>query len=395
MVVFVSQGIISGNDRDFLSERINETLDEQYSRNLSRYIRDGLAAKAANGHAIGRAPLGYRQEKHDSGRGAWLIPDDEKMPTLIHLLREYSTGSHSFRILAQVLNAKGYLTSDDRPFTESSISTVLNNRFYCGKVVYHRGKPDDEMIEGVHEVPGEVRELWAKCQEVSHDKRRPGQPSPMQKQQRAYPLTGVLICDGCGAPFHGITNHSKQIKTRRMAHSWHRCPMRPRSVDAKRVESDFADKVLRCIEFNEGWRDAVLKALTNEGPKPDHRLDKRRIEGAISNLRKQHFWGAISDQVFKTEHEVLRRQLRTLTPPATPKMLPNLDRAAELLRDLPALWHHPGVSPEQRREMAREIFQEIRMREGRLVAVTPNPSYAPLFAYSLANLTDVGGACSS
>jgi hypothetical protein len=29
-VIFVSQGIISGSDRDFLSERINETLDEQY-----------------------------------------------------------------------------------------------------------------------------------------------------------------------------------------------------------------------------------------------------------------------------------------------------------------------------------------------------------------------------
>lgn len=38
VVVFVSQGIISGSDRDFLSERINETLDEQYSRNLSRYV---------------------------------------------------------------------------------------------------------------------------------------------------------------------------------------------------------------------------------------------------------------------------------------------------------------------------------------------------------------------
>ncbi len=35
-VIFVSQGIISGSDRDFLSERINETLDGAYSRNLSR-----------------------------------------------------------------------------------------------------------------------------------------------------------------------------------------------------------------------------------------------------------------------------------------------------------------------------------------------------------------------
>ena len=44
-VVFVSQGIISGSDRDFLSERINETLDEQYSRNLSRYVSSGLAPR--------------------------------------------------------------------------------------------------------------------------------------------------------------------------------------------------------------------------------------------------------------------------------------------------------------------------------------------------------------
>ena len=55
-VVFVSQGIISGSDRDFLSERINETLDEQYSRNLSRYVRAGLAEKFAHGRAIGGPP---------------------------------------------------------------------------------------------------------------------------------------------------------------------------------------------------------------------------------------------------------------------------------------------------------------------------------------------------
>lgn len=85
------------------------------------------------------------------------------------------------------------------------------------------------------------------------------------------------------------------------------------------VESDFADKVLRCIEFDDGWREAVLKVLINEGAEPDHSLDKRRIEGAISNLRKQHLWGAISDEGFKTEHQVLQRQLRTLTPPATPR----------------------------------------------------------------------------
>lgn len=153
VVVFVSQGIISGSDRDFLSERINETLDEQYSRNLSRYVSAGLAQKASLGHAIGHAPLGYRQEKHASGRGAWVVPDGGAMPALTHLLKGYASGDLSFRTLAQDLNAKGYLTSDGRPFTESSISTVLNNRFYDGKAVYHRGRADEEVRDGVHQIP--------------------------------------------------------------------------------------------------------------------------------------------------------------------------------------------------------------------------------------------------
>ncbi len=120
---------------DFLNERINETIDEQYSRNLSRYIQSGLALKASQGYAIGSAPLGYRTEKHASGRGAWMVPDETTMPALIHLLEGYASGQLSYRALAQDLNVKGYLTSDGQPFTESSISTVLNNRFYAGEVV--------------------------------------------------------------------------------------------------------------------------------------------------------------------------------------------------------------------------------------------------------------------
>ena len=71
-----------------------------------------------------------------------------------------------------------------------------------------------------------------------------------------------------------------------------------------------------------------------------------------------------------------------------------MDRAAQLLQDLPALWRHPGVTPEQRRELAREVFQEIRLREGELVAVKPRPTYQPLFAYSIWRQKVAGGDCS-
>ncbi len=53
--------------------------------------------------------------------------------------------------------------------------------------------------------------------------------------------------------------------------------------------------------------------------------------------------------------------------------------------DLPALWDHPGVTQQQRRDLAREVFDEIRLRDGKLVAVKPQPEYAPLIAYSIWN----------
>ncbi len=74
---------------------------------------------------------------------------------------------------------------------------------------------------------------------------------------------------------------------------------------------------------------------------------------------------------------------------------PDLERAAQLLRNLPTLWQHAGVTPEQRRELVREVFHEIRLREGQLSAVEPRPQYAPLFAYSLWREHQVvGGVCS-
>ena len=188
VVVFVSQGIISGSERDFINERIKETLDEAYSRNLSRFVTAGFAEKAGQGHAIGKLPLGYRNEKAPSGRGARTIPDQKSIPVLLAILGGYASGKHSFRSLAQELNAQDLRTASGKPFTESSISTTLNNRFYEGKVVYHPGRGDETVIEGAHEVPEEVRKLWLRCQEMRRSRKEPGQPSPAARPQRIYPL---------------------------------------------------------------------------------------------------------------------------------------------------------------------------------------------------------------
>ena len=176
-----------------------------------------------------------------------------------------------------------------------------------------------------------------------------------------------------------------------MNHSWRRCTMRPQSVAAPRIEEEFAQGVLGCVALDDGCRQAVLRALAKEGPLPDHSLEMGRIDGALANLRKQHLWGAVSDEEFQAEHPGLKRQRSALESRPSSPGTPDLERAVQLLRDLPALWQHPGVTPEQRRELVREVFEEIRLREGGLSAVQPRSQYAPLFAYSLSRQHQVVG----
>ena len=113
-----------------------------------------------------------------------MVPDETTMPALTYLLGSYESGKFSYRTLAQDLNAKGYLTADGKPFTEGSISTVLDNRFYDGKVIYYPGQPDEEIREGVHEVPDEVKRLWRQCQQIKSERSEPGWYSPPVREHR-------------------------------------------------------------------------------------------------------------------------------------------------------------------------------------------------------------------
>ena len=134
-------------------------------------------------------------------------------------------------------------------------------------------------------MPEEIKELWEQCQDIRRDKTAPGRSSPPSRQQRIYPLSGVLTCDGCGMPFHGIGLNQNGSVSLRMALSWHRCDIRPQSVSHPHVEQEFSQRVLGCITLDDGWRSAVLRAMSNESPEPDLSLDIRRLDSALANLR--------------------------------------------------------------------------------------------------------------
>jgi DNA invertase Pin-like site-specific DNA recombinase len=351
IVVFVSQSIISGTDRDFLAERINETLDEQYSRNLSRYVGAGMAEKAAQGLANGKPPLGYRSEKLASGKRERKVPDSQTLPVLLELLHGYATGRYSYWSLAAYLNAQGYRARLGQPFSEGSIRAVLDNRFYEGKVVYHPGRSDEEVRDGTHEVPQEVKDLWLRCQEVRSRRSTPWSRYP-KSAPRVYLFSGVLTCDACGSRYKGQAIVRRPHFFQRLSHQRQACPVRPQSLGMKVVTSQFAERVLPYLRFDADFTALVTKALAHGGQQTSSSIQDQmqRLERALDQLRKQHQWGDLPDEDYIGERDSLRRQLQALKASVPVAHIPNLRRVAELLNDMPALWQHPGVEDRQRQE---------------------------------------------
>ena len=387
-VVFVSQGIISGSDRDFLNERINETLDEQYSRNLSRYVSAGLVEKAAHGFAVGPPPLGYKSERLPGRKGERKVPDSKTMPALVLLLSDYATGNFSFRDVADQLNAQNYRTRTGRPFTGASIRDVLDNRFYEGKVVYHQGHSDEVVVGGAHEAPSEVKELWMQCQETKFLRRNTAAGHP-RGQERHFPFARVLRCQRCGNPYYGETVHSGEKEDLRLSHerrgSGRHCDARPRSRSVQALMDQMAQRVMPYLKLDTAWRARVLDVFSVDEPKQQDQSQQDRLQRALDNLRKQHKWGDISDQEYRRERDPLMRQLELANRPHVLTEMPNLERAASLLEDLPSLWQHSGVTHEQRETLVREVFRRITIEGKEFVSVEPQPAYVPLFATIVAD----------
>ena len=383
-VVFVSQGIISGSDRDFLAERINETMDEGYSRNLSRYITEGLEGKANSGLHVGPAPLGYKSML-ENGRERKVV-DPETMPTLLMALRQYATGLSSLNEVAIKLNSNGYRTNDGNRFTAHSIKDILHNRFYEGKVVFHRGTPEIKVIDGIHEVPPEVKELWLKCQQVRQERRVGtrsigGQP---RKGDRHYIFSKVLKCGKCNQPYYGTTAHQPRYQTLRLIHErqegGHSCDASPKSYSIEPLRQQFNDRVLTHLHLPDDWKKMIMGLTRGDEQKTVDDTQKKRMEQALERTKQLYKWGDLTEDEYRKERVELEKQLKLLNPVPQTYDMPNLDRAAQLLNDMPSLWNNQGVTDEQREALIKGIFNSIIVDSKQITAIEPKPEYSPLLA---------------
>lgn len=178
-------------------ESVLEGMAEYYSLQLSTNIRRGQLESARKLQCVGGTrPLGYDVDKETKR----YIIDEKTAPVVRQIFEKYAKGATEVEII-RWLNDQGIRTTKKKPFTKSSLATLLHNEKYIGVYTY------GDLVRVEDGMPAIVdRETFGKVQELMKVNRRA--PSHTWTHQE-YILTDKLFCGKCGSPMVGESGFSK------------------------------------------------------------------------------------------------------------------------------------------------------------------------------------------
>ena len=343
-----------------------------YLDNLSQETAKGKRARAEKGLWNSAVPFGYAVDYKKDGGDGLAYPDEDEREGVLYAFEQYVTGMYSNNDIARLLNEADYRPKGRgeralRLFSKDTVTDILQNRFYLGEVQYK-----GEWYEGVHE-PIIPEELFERCQRV-RQQRRPRLGTTARSGSRVYPLTGIARCARCGGRMRGSYASGKR---------YYRDPARQKGCDCDQSMVRAGDTeealggFLERLALPADWKEQVMALIqTHFGEERDVLREQARIENELKRLTKLFQWDDISEDEYRTERNRLRARRAALTPP----MMPDLERAAELLRDFGTLWD--GATLQERRQIVHTLLQTVYLdsgEKGPVVAIEPKSEFAPLF----------------
>jgi DNA invertase Pin-like site-specific DNA recombinase len=343
-IVFCADGLIASNTDTYELEGLKTVADAAYIRRLSRNVARGIETKwrlfdDPGGHPpLGFARVGGRQLL-EPVEG----PDLDRVRAAFTL---YAGGTRSDGDVAAQLG-----------LTEAGVAETLTNPLYAGRVVRHKGRPDEEERPARFAAPVDPA-LFERVQTLRAERstRHPGATI-----RRFYPTVRLMRCTGCGSTYYGDANNG----LRRIRHGLRPACGPSASYRAERYEEQVA-RLMDKVNLTDPDVRAVLGAMrlatpAVAGPDPAV-LAERRAE-----LQRQLATGEVGLEVFSRAWRVLDRPLVILNPPDELRLL----RARRHLSEFRTLWRNPAVPDRLREEAIREIFACFDVDGPTIVAAHP------------------------
>lgn len=177
---------------------------------ISRRIMRGRIASVKEGHFIGSTPpYGYDKVKVEKSRGYTLKPNSES--DAVKLMYSLCIGGLGSNSIARKLDDMGIAPRRGGSWSSSTVSDILTNPVYCGKIRWQYRKEEKSLVNGIVHVqrrdnPNCViseglhtalvsEEDFAKAQQFISIRRAPRNKDSTELQN---PLSGLIFCGLCG-----------------------------------------------------------------------------------------------------------------------------------------------------------------------------------------------------
>ena len=159
-------------------------MSKKFIDDLSVNVKRGNKTKLENGGWLGRAPLGYLNNKIDRT----IFVDRKISKYVIRAFELYASGNHSIKEIVNILYDEGFRTKTGLTVKKATIHRMLNNPVYYG-IMARNGK----YYQGNHK-PLISQKLFDKAQSVLLNK------THTKKQKLFFTYRGFLKCN-CGCAY--------------------------------------------------------------------------------------------------------------------------------------------------------------------------------------------------
>lgn len=205
----------------------NNEFDEEYFefglfmsrreyKTIKRRLNAGRLSSAKEGKYVGsRPPYGYERIKLPHDKGFTLSPHPEQAPIVRMIYEWYVNGQKGERMgisrIVRQLNTLGIPALNKAAWSPATVSGILSNPVYIGKIAWNRRKTVKQitngqvritrprtseylLFQGLHP-PIVSNELWEKAQLIRSQ--NPSRPVNTLHTLR-NPLAGLIVCGHCG-----------------------------------------------------------------------------------------------------------------------------------------------------------------------------------------------------
>ena len=302
----------------------------------------------------------------------------EEAEAVRFMFERYVTGRFSFAEIADMVNDRGWRTRAGRRFSKDTVTDMLRNPFYSGKVLYKAGQRQrdvGEMFQGQHEALIS-EEIWDASVRVRQ--RHQHRSRNMQAMARPYLLSQLAHCHLCGRNLRAQASDAGGYY-REMSYDrgYDDCPNARLGTRIEPLHTQIG-AIVRLLQLPPDWQ-AELAQMIGEGDEVATLANRRgRLIAERRRLKEGFLRGDFEEDedLYRRELERLRRELEQLP---SEEDLVQVKQAAALLESLAEVWDDAEVGDQ--RDLTQLMLREARVdvAQGRLQLIYPTAPFVPLF----------------